>query len=149
MDGMRIASRPAAASPRGTGAGGIDELLRRADVAMYQAKRAGQRICAYAPTQDTADLGRLWLGGELARAVANQEFIVEFQPIVDLGTGEVIAAEALARWRHPVHGVIEPLRFLASRRASGLLPAFTEAVLDQALIADVSGGPPASTHRWR
>ena len=68
---------------------------------MYQAKRAGQRISTYAPARDTADLGRLTLGGDLPRAVADHEFIVNFQPIVDLGTGEVISAEALARWHHP------------------------------------------------
>ena len=44
------------------------------------------------------------LGGELPRAVAEHEFAVDFQPIVDLGSGEVIGAEALARWHHPEHG---------------------------------------------
>ena len=135
VDGIRVGVEASGGIAAGTGAGGIDELLRRADVAMYQAKRAGQRICTYAPAQDTADLGRLWLGGDLARAVDNREFIVEFQPIVDLGTGDLIAAEALTRWRHPVHGAIEPLRFIATVERSALLPAFTAAVLDQALDA--------------
>ena len=93
--------RPAPASPSAPATGGMPELLRRADVAMYQAKRAGQRIATYAPARDTADLGRLTLGGELPRAVADHEFTVNFQPIVDLGSGEVIGAEALARWHHP------------------------------------------------
>ncbi|NLU78082.1 bifunctional diguanylate cyclase/phosphodiesterase [Micromonospora sp. HNM0581] len=115
--------------------GGMVELLRRADVAMYQAKRAGQRLASYASARDTADLGRLTLGGDLTRAVADHEFTVRFQPIVDLGTGEVIAAEALARWHHPTHGMIDPLRFLETVERSGLLPAFAEAILDQALIA--------------
>ncbi|MFD0787429.1 putative bifunctional diguanylate cyclase/phosphodiesterase, partial [Micromonospora azadirachtae] len=116
-------------------AGGMPELLRRADVAMYQAKRAGQRISTYAQARDTADLNRLTLGGELPRAVADHEFTVNFQPIVDLGTGEIISAEALARWHHPTHGLIDPLRFLEAVERSGLLPAFAEAILDQALIA--------------
>ena len=135
VDGIRVGVEASGGIAAGTGAGGVDELLRRADVAMYQAKRAGQRICTYAPAQDTADLGRLWLGGDLARAVDDQEFTVEFQPIVDLGTGDLIAAEALTRWRHPVHGAIEPLRFIATVERSALLPAFTAAVLDQALDA--------------
>ncbi|WP_341718215.1 bifunctional diguanylate cyclase/phosphodiesterase [Micromonospora sp. FIMYZ51] len=135
IDGMRISVEASGGIAIAPSAGGMVELLRRADVAMYQAKRAGQRIATYLPARDTADLGRLTLGGELPRAVADQEFTVNFQPIVDLGTGEVIAAEALARWRHPTHGMIDPLRFLEAVERSGLLPAFAEAILDQALIA--------------
>ncbi|MFC8845601.1 MULTISPECIES: putative bifunctional diguanylate cyclase/phosphodiesterase [unclassified Micromonospora] len=135
LDGMRISVEASGGISVAPASGGMPELLRRADVAMYQAKRAGQRISTYAPTRDTADLGRLTLGGELPRAVADQEFTVNFQPIVDLGTGEVTSAEALARWHHPVHGVIDPLRFLEAVERSGLLPAFAEAILDQALIA--------------
>ncbi|WP_262285173.1 bifunctional diguanylate cyclase/phosphodiesterase [Micromonospora sp. MA102] len=135
LDGMRISVEASGGIAVAPASGGMTELLRRADVAMYQAKRAGQRVATYAPTRDTADLGRLTLGGELPRAVADHEFIVNFQPIVDLGSGEVIGAEALARWHHPTHGMIDPLRFLEAVERSGLLPAFAEAILDQALIA--------------
>ncbi|MER5457370.1 bifunctional diguanylate cyclase/phosphodiesterase [Micromonospora sp. NPDC002389] len=135
VDGMRISVEASGGIAVAPATGGMVELLRRADVAMYQAKRSGHRIATYAPARDTADIGRLTLGGELPRAVADQEFTVNFQPIVDLGTGEVIAAEALARWHHPTHGMIDPLRFLEAVERSGLLPAFAEAILDQALIA--------------
>ncbi|MFG1915128.1 putative bifunctional diguanylate cyclase/phosphodiesterase [Micromonospora sp. NPDC048898] len=135
LDGMRISVEASGGISVAPSTGGMTELLRRADVAMYQAKRAGQRLSTYATTRDTADLGRLTLGGDLPRAVADHEFIVNFQPIVDLGTGEVTSAEALARWRHPTHGMIDPLRFLEAVERSGLLPAFAEAILDQALIA--------------
>ncbi|MEV0805452.1 bifunctional diguanylate cyclase/phosphodiesterase [Micromonospora sp. NPDC050200] len=138
VDGMRISVEASGGIAVAPASGGMPELLRRADVAMYQAKRAGQRVCTYAPTRDTADLGRLTLGGELPRAVADHEFIVNFQPIVDLGTGEVTGAEALARWHHPTHGMIDPLRFLEAVERSGLLPAFAETILDQALLAAVS-----------
>ncbi len=73
------------------------------------------------------------LGGDLPRAVAEREFTVLFQPIVDLASGQMIAAEALARWHHPARGDLDPRRFLAAVERSGLLPAFAEAVLDQAL----------------
>ncbi|WP_435206730.1 putative bifunctional diguanylate cyclase/phosphodiesterase [Micromonospora sp. bgisy143] len=135
LDGMRISVEASGGISVAPASGGMPELLRRADVAMYQAKRAGQRISTYAPTRDTADLNRLTLGGDLPRAVADHEFIVNFQPIVDLGTGEVTSAEALARWHHPTHGLIDPLRFLEAVERSGMLPAFAEAILDQALIA--------------
>ncbi|MFU8851313.1 putative bifunctional diguanylate cyclase/phosphodiesterase [Micromonospora sp. SL1-18] len=135
LDGMRISVEASGGIAVAPASGGMPELLRRADVAMYQAKRSGRRTSTYAPTRDTADLGRLTLGGELSRAVADHEFIVNFQPIVDLGSGEVIGAEALARWHHPTHGMIDPLRFIEAVERSGLLPAFAEAILDQALIA--------------
>ncbi|SBT49647.1 diguanylate cyclase/phosphodiesterase [Micromonospora auratinigra] len=135
LDGMRISVEASGGIAVAPASGGMPELLRRADVAMYQAKRTGQRISTYAPTRDTADLGRLTLGGELPRAVADHEFTVTFQPIVDLGSGQAIGAEALARWHHPTHGMIDPLRFLEAVERSGLLPAFAEAILDQALIA--------------
>jgi EAL domain-containing protein (putative c-di-GMP-specific phosphodiesterase class I) len=77
----------------------------------------------------------LMLGGELSRAVAEHEFIVDFQPIVDLSTGEVVSAEALARWHHPQHGNIDPMRFLETVERSGRLPAFADAVLAQSLAA--------------
>ena len=114
--------------------GGLVELLRRADIAMYQAKR-GQRVVRYQPDRDTADVARLLLSGDLPRAIAQREFAVHFQPIVDLATGQMIAAEALARWHHPDRGDLNPRRFLAGVERSGLLSAFAEAVLDQALAA--------------
>ncbi|MGN9775121.1 putative bifunctional diguanylate cyclase/phosphodiesterase [Micromonospora sp. H33] len=135
LDGMRISVEASGGIAAAPATGGMAELLRRADVAMYQAKRAGQRISTYAPNRDTADVARLTLGGDLPRAVADQEFTVNFQPIVDLGTGAVTGAEALARWHHPTHGMIDPLRFLEAVERSGLLPAFAEAILDQALVA--------------
>jgi diguanylate cyclase (GGDEF)-like protein len=118
----------------------VVELLRQADVAMYKAKRGGPRIVRYEPCLDTADVAQLMLGGDLPRAVADREFTVLFQPIVDLATGQMIAAEALARWHHPDRGDLDPRRFLAAVERSGLLAAFAEAVLDQSL---------AAMSRWR
>jgi diguanylate cyclase (GGDEF)-like protein len=135
VDGMQLSVEAAGGIALGAGAGGVDELLRRADVAMYQAKRSGQRTTTYVHSRDTADVSRLMLGGELRRAVAEHEFFVDFQPIVDLGTGEVISAEALARWHHPDHGNLTPMQFLETVERSGQLPAFADAVLEQSLAA--------------
>jgi diguanylate cyclase (GGDEF)-like protein len=128
------ASSGSDAGPAGSDAGMV-ELLRQADVAMYQAKRGGPRIVYYDRSRDTADVAQLMLGGDLPRAIAEREFVVSFQPIVDLATGDMISAEALARWQHPDRGEMDPRRFLAAVERSGLLPAFAEAVLDQALAA--------------
>jgi diguanylate cyclase (GGDEF)-like protein len=119
---------------------GVDELLRRADVAKQNAKADRQPISIYVRGRDTADVGKLALGAELSRAVSQREFTVAFQPIVDLGSGIVLSAEALARWRHPEHGQLPPHYFLDAIERSGLLAAFTADVLDQAL---------AGARRWQ
>ncbi|HEY0696579.1 MAG TPA: bifunctional diguanylate cyclase/phosphodiesterase, partial [Micromonospora sp.] len=138
LDGMRISVEASGGIAIAPVDGGMTELLRQADVAMYQAKRGGRRVDAYVPARDPADVNRLSIGGELPRAVAEREFTVNFQPIVDLGTGEAIAAEALTRWQHPARGTIDPLRFLHAVERSGILPAFTEEVLEQSLAAATS-----------
>ncbi|MEU8230177.1 bifunctional diguanylate cyclase/phosphodiesterase [Actinoplanes sp. NPDC048967] len=135
VEGMQLTVQAAGGIALAPGSGGVQELMRRADVAMYQAKRGGQRTATYAHARDTADVGRLMLGGELSRAVAEHEFTVDFQPIVDLGSGEVTSAEALARWHHPQHGHLTPAQFLQTVERSGQLPGFVNAVLEQSLTA--------------
>ena len=135
VEGIQITVEAAGGIALAHGTGGVNELMRRADIAMYQAKRDGVQTATYAHAHDTADVSRLALGGELHRAVAEHEFVVDFQPIVDLGSGEVVSAEALARWHHPEHGYLTPMEFLQTVERSGRLPAFADAVLDQALEA--------------
>jgi diguanylate cyclase (GGDEF)-like protein len=135
VDGMHLTVEGAGGIALAPGTGGVQELMRRADVAMYQAKRSGNRTASYVHSRDTADLGRLTMGSELKRAVERHEFVVDFQPIVDLGTGEVVSAEALTRWHHPEQGNLTPLAFLETVERSGQLPAFSDAVLEQSLAA--------------
>jgi diguanylate cyclase len=138
LDGVRVSIEACGGVALASSESDIGELLRQADVAMYEAKRHGQRVTVFASARDTADVGSLALGGDLARAIAEGEFMVNFQPIVDLGSGEVIAAEALTRWNHPRRGDLAPGRFLGSIERSAQLPAFAGAVLDQALVAAAS-----------
>jgi diguanylate cyclase len=140
VDGVRVSIEACGgvATTTDDGKSGIEELLRRADVAMYQAKRSGQRVVVYSQCRDTADVNSLALAGDLARAIADGEFVVRFQPIVDLGSGEIIGAEALTRWHHPQRGDLAPDRFLDAVERSGQLSAFVAAVLDQALTADAA-----------
>jgi diguanylate cyclase (GGDEF)-like protein len=136
VSGLRIgveACAGIAVADQGTG---IIELLRRADVAMHQAKRSNTRLVPYTRTRDTADLTKLELGAALPRAVAEHEFVVEYQPIVDMGSGMVIGAEALTRWRHPDRGELDPRGFIDAIERSAVLPAFAEEILDQALVAN-------------
>lgn len=111
------------------------ELMRRADVAMYQSKRTGQSPFYYDGVRDPRDRDRLELSGQLARAVSEGEFELFFQPIVDLATGAVVAAEALARWHHPTRGLLSPQHFLGLLERSSHLTAFTESILHEALAA--------------
>ncbi|MGA8117916.1 MAG: EAL domain-containing protein [Actinocatenispora sp.] len=138
VDGIRITVSGSAGVALAPSHGGVEELLRRADVAMYRAKREGVPLHQYVRAEDTADVARLALGGDLRAALAEDQFAVHFQPVVDLATGGVVAAEALARWRHPHRGDLSPHRFLTAIERSGLLPAFTEVILDSALSATQS-----------
>jgi diguanylate cyclase (GGDEF)-like protein len=133
VDGVRLNIAATAGVAVNIVDGDLDELLRRADVAVQQAQLDGVAVTAYAPTRDTADVGRLALGADLTRAVAHREFTIAFQPVVDLETGMMRSAEALARWPHPRLGQLSPHQFLDGIERSGLLTGFTEHILDQAL----------------
>jgi diguanylate cyclase (GGDEF)-like protein len=135
IDGMRLSVEASVGIATADDDVDVLELLRRADIAMYDAKRGSRQVSRYAATRDTADLGQLTLGVDLARAIIENEFVVGLQPVVDLGTAEVIAVEALVRWRHPDHGVLGPDRFLDTIERSARLPAFVGAILDRALTA--------------
>ena len=135
IDGVRLQIEASGGVATAPADGSMTELLRRADVAMYHAKRSGHTVAVYSPSRDTADLGQLALGGDLRRALEERQFALGFQPIVDLASGEVVAAEALARWHHPRRGDLGPPRFIDAIVRSGQLSPFTEVVLDGALEA--------------
>jgi predicted signal transduction protein with EAL and GGDEF domain len=88
-------------------------LLSNADLAMYHAKEAGKnRFATFRPQMLEVLNERLRLEADLARAFDNEEFFLEYQPIVDLGTRAVLGVEALIRWRHPTFGILLPGRFI-------------------------------------
>ncbi len=111
------------------------EVLRDADIAMYQAK-AGGRGCAALFDGDARDVQRerLFLLSELRYALDHDLLDVAYQPIVDLATGRVQAVEALARWNHPERGAIPPDRFIPVAEASGLIQRLGTWVLRQAAM---------------
>ncbi|MCO5307271.1 MAG: bifunctional diguanylate cyclase/phosphodiesterase [Microthrixaceae bacterium] len=100
-----------------------DELLRRADTALYHAKDTGRgRAALYDPSMDAVSARRLRIAPELRRAVDDGELELHYQPIVHLSTGRIQRVEALLRWRHPEKGILTPDRFLTEADALGLLP---------------------------
>ena len=110
-----------------------DELLRRADVAMYQAKAERGSWVRYSSRRDESSVHRLALVAELRRALEQDELVVYYQPQLDLETGVLVGAEALCRWEHPTRGLLPPSEFVGVAEQSGLVRPFTMRVLDQAV----------------
>jgi diguanylate cyclase (GGDEF)-like protein len=102
-----------------------ETLLRRADVAMYAAKRTGGTYAVYRQEDDPYDAGRLLLRADLRRAIDHQDITLYYQPQVALATGELIGMEALARWRHAERGWIPPIDFIPVAEHMGLIKPLT------------------------
>jgi len=110
-----------------------ETLARRADVAMYTAKRTGGGAAVYSPEHDQSSVRRLALLGELRRAIAENELTLHYQPVIELATGVVHAVEALVRWEHPTHGLMPPAEFIELAEVSGLIQPLTRWVLEHAV----------------
>ncbi|RYE87906.1 MAG: diguanylate cyclase, partial [Oxalobacteraceae bacterium] len=97
-----------------------DTLLRHADAAMYHAKQTGRSAFQFfSPAMNAHVVARVQLESQLRAALDNGEFMLEYQPEIDLASGHVVAAEALIRWRHPQRGVLLPGDFLAVAEECG------------------------------
>jgi diguanylate cyclase len=114
-------------------AGGEEELMQHADVAMYEAKTAQSGRACYARERDNHSLERLTLAGELARALETDEIEAHFQPKADAVSRRIVGVEALVRWRHPVRGLIGPGEFVTVAEQAGLGRALTRRMLALAL----------------
>lgn len=112
---------------------GAEALLRCADVAMRQAKRAGQRYALYARALDQDSARRLALAGELKRAIENGDLVLHYQPKAELPGGRLCGVEALARWPHAQRGMVSPADFVAVAEHTGLIQPLTDQVLETAL----------------
>jgi diguanylate cyclase len=126
------------------------ELLKHADMAMYSAKRLRGGLQTYSPDMHLRDdalpnlaasdvlpsrggLVEVRLLGDLRQAISRHALTVLYQPKIDLRTNDVVGAEALVRWPHPIFGLVRPQQFLPLVRQHGLMRRVTDLVLDQAL----------------
>jgi EAL domain-containing protein (putative c-di-GMP-specific phosphodiesterase class I) len=112
---------------------GTETLLSNADIAMYHAKAAGKNrhVTFQTEMQDMLQ-ERLRLEADIGRALTREEFFIEYQPIIDLGTRSLLGVEALVRWRHPEAGVLMPARFIQVLEECGQIDKLGRWVLRRA-----------------
>jgi diguanylate cyclase (GGDEF)-like protein len=126
-----------------------ETLIKNADTAMYQAKENGrQSFQFFKPAMNVRAVERQSIEESLRRALERNEFVLNYQPKIDLGTGVITGAEALIRWMHPNRGVVSPTQFIPVAEDCGLIRPIGEWVLREACLqarAWVDDGLPVST----
>jgi EAL domain-containing protein (putative c-di-GMP-specific phosphodiesterase class I) len=132
VDGREFVIRPRIGIALGTARQKTtEELLREADTAMYQAKGRDEGYRVFDPEMYDQALKRLQLESDLRHGIEAEEFVVHYQPVMNLQTGEVWGAEALLRWNHPERGLLEPSQFVEVAEESGLIVPIGRQVLEQ------------------
>lgn len=107
-----------------------DALIKHAGLALSRAKEQGDvQYEVYSPAMDIRSFEKLTLENELRRAIEQQEFLLYFQPQVEILTGKIVGVEALVRWQHPVKGIIPPGKFIFAAEENGLITALGDWVL--------------------
>jgi diguanylate cyclase (GGDEF)-like protein len=118
----------------------VETLVRRADAAMYLAKKDRSGHHVWSPQQEDSQPQQLALIGELRRALEQRELLLHYQPQARLDDGRIVAVEALVRWQHPTRGLLGPAEFVPLAQHTGLIGPLTLYVIEEALV---------QARRWR
>ena len=109
-----------------------EQAVQRADIAMYRAKKAGKnQVQFYDQTMETTLQRRYSIQNRLSTALLEKEFSIALQPIIDIDSGKMVGAEALARWQHSAFGAISPMEFIPIAESSGTIDELSAFVLEQ------------------
>jgi diguanylate cyclase (GGDEF)-like protein/PAS domain S-box-containing protein len=129
-------------------AGDLDDLMKMADAAMYQAKGAGRKtVRFFDPTMQALAVARMELEKDIQRGLTQHEFVLYYQLQVD-AQGDPVGAEALVRWQHPQLGLVAPAQFIAVAEESGLILQLGKWVLDTACQQLVQWAAQSATAHW-
>jgi diguanylate cyclase (GGDEF)-like protein/PAS domain S-box-containing protein len=132
----------------GQHSGNVDELLKHADLAMYQAKAAGRNTQRFFdPEMQAAVSARSALEADLRRGLHGKEMVLYYQPVVD-GKGRLLGAEALVRWLHPQRGLVSPAEFIPLAEQTGLILPLGQWVLEAACAQLVAWSRSALTRQF-
>ncbi len=126
----------------------VNELLKRADLAMYQAKSQGRNtLCFFDPAMQAAATARSALEGDIRQGIQRNEFLLHYQPVVN-ATGQILGAEALVRWQHPQRGMVPPIQFIPLAEQTGLILPLGQRVLYLACEQLARWTRESATHTW-
>ncbi len=121
----------------------VDDLILKADLALYQAKDAGRGVARYFSSElQSEQEDRVRLEGDLRSAIASKQFHLVFQPLINAQNQKLVGFEALIRWNHPKRGLVPPNTFIPVAEESGLMPIIGEWVIDEACRAAASWPEP-------
>ncbi|MEL6840024.1 MAG: EAL domain-containing protein [Pseudomonadota bacterium] len=143
---LRIGASIGLAAATPADAIGADTILHHADLALLEAKRAGRGNVVFCTQELLQAQGQFQkLSGDILRGLSSAEFVAFLQPQVDVKSGQVIGAEALARWQHPERGLLGPSEFLDAAQRAGLLQqidaVMRQSALDALMLGDANGTP--------